>query len=211
MRSSDYVINSTAYGQRYVFITSQNATRFTYNCADDSSQNNDGTYRWYICGYAATVPENPLASQYKHLYFYIGQFSQTAIIQNAGINTSLFNAKADINLSNINPSSGAKSLIAELMMPDYSSSVTISSTLTAPTNGWVRYSPGSSLGNNNGWNNCGIYVDGVLINSQSYYYGKNGTNADAFIAPVPKNSFIEVVSEAFAGAVYFHPCKGEVL
>ena len=50
----------------------------------------------------------------------------------------------------------------------------------------------------------------LLNNAQSYYYGQNGTNADAFIAPVAKNSVIEVVSDAFAGTVYFHPCIGEL-
>lgn len=96
------------------------------------------------------------------------------------------------------------------VMPDYSSSITISTTYTTLINGWVRYSPGNNIGNNNGWNNCGIYVNGILINAQSYHYGQNGTNADAFIAPVAKNSVIEVVSDAFAGTVYFHPCIGEL-
>lgn len=39
--------------------------------------------------------------QYKYLYFYVGAFTQTAIENTAGLNTELFNGKADLNLSNI--------------------------------------------------------------------------------------------------------------
>ena len=101
MKTADYVINPTSYAQRYSWITSQSTTSFTYNAADDSSQNNDGTYRWYICGFAEKAPAE--STQYKYLYFYIGQFTQTAIQQTAGINAELLNAKMDINASNANP------------------------------------------------------------------------------------------------------------
>lgn len=119
--------------------------------------------------------------------------------------------KANRNLNNVSDADNAfKQNSISWAMPDYSSSITISTTYTTLINGWVRYSPGSNISNNNGWNNCGIYVNGVLINAQSYYYERNGTNADAFIAPVSKNSVIEVVSNVFAGTVYFHPCIGEL-
>lgn len=39
--------------------------------------------------------------QYKYLYFYVGEFTQTAIENTAGINTELFNEKADLNLANV--------------------------------------------------------------------------------------------------------------
>jgi hypothetical protein len=35
-----------------------------------------------------------------YLYFYVGDYSQTAIEQTAGLNSSLFNDKADVDLSN---------------------------------------------------------------------------------------------------------------
>lgn len=125
MKTADYVINLTSYAQRYSWVTSQSTTHFTYNAADDSSQNNDGTYRWYICGYAASTPENPLTCQYKYLYFYVGQFSQTAITQNAGINTTLFSSKVDLNLNNINPSANAIKSILNWAIPDYSSTTSL--------------------------------------------------------------------------------------
>ena len=101
MKTADYIINPTSYAQRYSWITSQSTTSFTYNAADDSSQNNDGTYRWYICGFAEKAPAE--STQYKYLYFYVGQFTQTAIQQTAGINAEVLNTKMDINASNANP------------------------------------------------------------------------------------------------------------
>ena len=38
--------------------------------------------------------------QYKYLYFYVGNFTQTALENTAGLNASLFNGKADLNLLN---------------------------------------------------------------------------------------------------------------
>lgn len=35
--------------------------------------------------------------QYKYLYFYVGQFTQTALENTAGLNTELFNGKADVS------------------------------------------------------------------------------------------------------------------
>lgn len=39
--------------------------------------------------------------QYKYLYFYVGNFTQTALENTAGLNAELFNGKADIDLSNV--------------------------------------------------------------------------------------------------------------
>lgn len=38
--------------------------------------------------------------QYKYLYFYVGEFTQTALENTAGLNAELFNGKADLNLLN---------------------------------------------------------------------------------------------------------------
>lgn len=38
---------------RYAFATTHSSTYFKCGTADDSSQNNDGDIRWYVCGYAA--------------------------------------------------------------------------------------------------------------------------------------------------------------
>jgi len=40
--------------------------------------------------------------QYKYLYFYVGEFTQTAIENTAGLNAELFNDKADLDFANTN-------------------------------------------------------------------------------------------------------------
>lgn len=52
---------------------------------------------WKACGYVSSAPSN---SGYKYLYFYVGQFSQSATEQTAGLNASLFNGKVDLDGSN---------------------------------------------------------------------------------------------------------------
>lgn len=44
----------------------------------------------------------------QYLYFYVGQFSQSATEQTAGLNSSLFNGKADTDLNNLSASGIAK-------------------------------------------------------------------------------------------------------
>lgn len=45
----------------------------------------------------------------KYLYFYVGQYSQSATEQTAGLNTSMFNNKMDLDLSNIDNTNDAAS------------------------------------------------------------------------------------------------------
>lgn len=52
---------------------------------------------WRICGYLSSVPNN---TPYQKLYFYVGQFSQSATEQTAGLNASLFNGKVDLDGNN---------------------------------------------------------------------------------------------------------------
>lgn len=54
---------------------------------------------WEAKGYIST-PLDPFAPQYKYLYFYVGNFSQSATEQTAGLNSELFNAKVDLDGSN---------------------------------------------------------------------------------------------------------------
>lgn len=60
----------------------------------------------------------------KYLYFYIGNFSQTAVEQTAGLNAELFNGKLDLDLGNI--SSSSRKTIVNWGTPDYSAGVNIS-------------------------------------------------------------------------------------
>jgi hypothetical protein len=62
--------------------------------------NFDASISSSIYGNSSTV--QPPATQ-MYLYFYVGDYSQTAIEQTAGLNGELFNGKADVDLSNAVP------------------------------------------------------------------------------------------------------------
>lgn len=79
----------------------------------------------------------------KYLYFYVGQFTQSATEQTAGLNSELFNGKADIDMSNVpsNIGSTAKSYFAGVGMPsDTYEDLTYGGTSdfhVAPANGYI--------------------------------------------------------------------------
>lgn len=55
LNSTDYNvhINCTSGTIRFAYATGRTATSFTFNAADDSSANNDGTFSWSVRGYKA--------------------------------------------------------------------------------------------------------------------------------------------------------------
>lgn len=92
-----------------------------------------------IYGNSTTV-QAPATQMY--LYFYVGEFTQTALENTAGLNASLFNGKADVDLSNAasNASSSAKETIVGWGLPDYSASVSknVGTSYTATEDGVVE-------------------------------------------------------------------------
>ena len=85
----------------------------------------------------------------KYLYFYVGQFSQSATEQTAGLNSELFNGKVDLNAANL--STQGKSLISRLGMPSATyDDLTLGAsgtTYTAPANGYYfLHKAGSGAG-----------------------------------------------------------------
>ena len=105
-------------------------TGFQYSSANQSNTDSD----WTAFGYTTPI----LNGEYRYLYFYVGQFSQSATEETAGLNAALFNAKADLDLSNgaANASTYAKQTIASWNNVDYSAGVSIPNkttyTCTAP-------------------------------------------------------------------------------
>ena len=87
--------------------------------------------------YQDNAPVQQRATQ-MYLYFYVGQFTQTATEQTAGLNSELFNGKGDLNAQNL--STQGKSLISGLGMPSgtYDDLTLLASgnTYTAPATGW---------------------------------------------------------------------------
>jgi len=145
------------------------------------------------------IDPNDSTSVYKgkqYLYFYVGQFSQSATEQTAGLNSELFNGKVDLNLNNMNPSATAKQAIVGLGMPDYSAGVDVSgytsssNQFTAPCNGWI--SMNKSI-------HARFYINGVEFTSPSNYdYG-----GDNCVIPMPKNTTYYGAANAT-----FYPCIG---
>ena len=132
-----------------------------------------------IYGNSTTV--QPPATQ-MYLYFYVGQYTQTATEQTAGLNSELFNGKLDLDASNL--STQGKSLVSGLGMP---SSRYIDLTLgasgtyyTAPANGYIQLSIEHPSGS---WMNCVNVSDGGNIWQPTT---SNGACSSAIIIPVRK-------------------------
>ena len=102
----------------------------------------------YSSVYQDGAPVQERATQ-MYLYFYIGENTQSALYNTAGLNSELFNNKADTDLTNVTDS--AKVMMSGMGMP---SSKYISLTFgasgtkyTAPANGWFIFSKrGSATG-----------------------------------------------------------------
>jgi len=93
--------------------------------------------------YQDNAPVQQRATQ-MYLYFYVGQFTQSATEQTAGLNSELFNGKVDLNAANL--STEGKSLISGLGMPSTRyEDLTLGasgSTYTATANGWAYLAMG---------------------------------------------------------------------
>lgn len=101
-----------------------------------------------IYGQSTTV--QPPATQ-MYLYFYVGDYEQSALEQTAGLNSELFNGKLDLNAANL--STAGKSLVSGLGMPSTRyENLTLGASGTAymaPANGY--YSIRKTAGVANGW------------------------------------------------------------
>lgn len=135
-----------------------------------------------IYGNSTTV--QPPATQ-MYLYFYVGQFSQSATEQTAGLNSELFNGKVDLNASNL--STQGKSLISGLGMPsDRYTNITLlasGNTYTAPANGWFSLDGTVSNSSNNFINLIYDGTDTLGVRNTSCV---NSTNAIGVITPARK-------------------------
>lgn len=118
-----------------------------------------------------------------YLYFYVGNYEQTAVEQTAGLNTELFNGKADVDLSNANPSQAFKNTVMGWFAPDYDSALILSavpsasSPFVAPADGYylacIEYKNGSSY----------IYVNN--IESAFYFQSNSNSYRDFYTHTIP--------------------------
>lgn len=140
-----------------------------------------------------------------YLYFYVGEFSQSATEQTAGLNSELFNNKVDLNLNNMNPSQTVKETIVGWGIPDYSAGIDITSTLfnnknyTAPTKG-VLFNAMIPT------NQTEIKINGNTIGTRQYSTYGNYIPTPYYL----NNGDIFSVSgwTGSQGGAYFFPLKG---
>lgn len=143
--------------------------------------------------YADDAPVQQRATQ-MYLYFYVGQFTQSATEQTAGLNSSLFNGKVDLNLSNINPSNTAKSYFANIGMPSNTTYDTLTlgssgDTYQAPADGYFLLYAEYGSGNNASYD---MYVNGTALGNRHYFAANTVYSAGRCLTPVAKGQSITV-------------------
>lgn len=142
----------------------------------------------------------------QHLYFYVGSFTQTALENTAGLNAGLFNGKADIDLSNINPSSSAKQTIAGWTFPDYTAAVSRSANVdySETSNGYLVVKVIAISGD-------GQFKIKIGDTTYSFYQGYSGTDyahpSVGFI-PLGKGTSYKITTLSNTLSAVFIPCIG---
>lgn len=181
--------------QRYNIFQSESSssTRFIANYSFSATNCSDT--------YQDNAPVQQRATQ-MYLYFYVGEFSQDAIVNTAGITTEVLNNKADVTS------------ILPMVVPDYANAVTIQATTTeqsytCPSYGFVVV---DLTGFNYGY--CYLKINGVTIfnkttNGNSSLIGATGQYmVSAGDVCLFKDGYAN--AEGFAGTCKFMfiPCKG---
>lgn len=149
--------------------------------------------------YQDNAPVQQRATQ-MYLYFYVGDYTQDAIEQTAGLSAELFNGKVDLNASNLNTQ--GKSYVSGLGMP---SSRCINLTVgadftkyTAPASGWYS---ANGMSNRNAYGMIGFETKD--INSYSWSYNSDGVAA---FLPVKKGDVVTLriinTTESYLRFVY---------
>lgn len=158
-----------------------------------------GTSRFksYKYSFGSSEVVQPAATQ-MYLYFYVGNFTQTAIQNTAGLNASLFNGKADIDLSNVTQT--GKNTAISWLMPDYANGISIATTevsYTAPSAGWfsAQIGPASS--------GATISVNGVRVIKDGL---PNVSGGCGHLLPVSQSDVITWTPGIYEAK--FFPCKG---
>lgn len=175
-------------------IRNKTVTSF-YTTLTRTSGNVQGTC-WTVEGYCSQVPEN---SQYKYLYFYVGEFSQSATEQTAGITAAQLNAKVDLDFDNMTPSATAKETIVGWGIPDYTAGVAISSGYVAVSNGMAMIVRGGGSGG------VSLFVDGVRVDGN---YSNTTNEGGCLFAFVKKGSTVTWNTGNISDTPTFFPCVG---
>lgn len=103
------------------------------------------------------------------------------------------NGKADVDLSNMNPTQTVKDTIITWGLPDYSNAITISSPYTAPSSGVITWQ-------NSATTNC-------TVNGTTVYIGGNDNSNEGFVF-LPVSEDDKVAFTVDSGVPRFIPFKG---
>ena len=192
----------------------------------DVSNANSKGYSWIAEGELSSY-SNPYVSQRqaknRYLYFYVGQFSQSATEQTAGLNSELFNGKVDLNLNNMDPSQTSKETIVGWSMPSElyenialgPNGVLQIQHYTAPADGYA-FVNSPYYGQSNAFvrmtvRPSGNQSDSNYYASEHFFYNSSG-NASLFL-PVKKGADVELYYTMTWGTVSFFKfiyAQGEV-
>lgn len=99
MQNTDYIVmqdpvSSVDNDCGEIICESRATTAFRVRISDFASTSGSKGVMWQVSGQSAMDMTKYQANE-KYLYFYVGKFLQTAVINTAGLNTELFNDKVD--------------------------------------------------------------------------------------------------------------------
>lgn len=153
-----------------------------------SASNSSGVYQD-----GATIQQSATE---QYLYFYVGNFTQTAIENTAGLNASLFNGKADVDLTNAasNASATAKEAIVGWGMPSDTNYDTLTlgasgTQYTAPADGYFLLYAQYNSGSNTFFD---MYVVGSSLGYRHWFGTADVQGAGRGFVPVKKGQKIQI-------------------
>jgi len=107
MESNDYYASPVVGNTDHTDAPSIFEKRPTYFRCVPYNANYEG--RWYVCGQSAVKPRTKAGEDY--LYFYVGEFTNDAILNTAGITAEQMDNKLDRDGQNVDIASGADMVI----------------------------------------------------------------------------------------------------
>ena len=186
---TDGAINKALVGFNNAPYTSLNASTNGFGQPVGSSYTADGVSSGKTYGITTDPAKSGIISSMtdstsiykgkKYLYFYVGQYTQSATEQTAGLNSEMFIGKADVDLSNAasNASVTAKQTIVGWGKPDFSAEVSISSPYTPTQNGFI------SICVKGAYSTINFNVDGVNVITE--YTDVAGANQENILRLIP--------------------------
>lgn len=188
-KSDSYLYMSSATG---VFKpTNSHSTTSGYRITGESASTAKQSDLYFDASYSSSIYKNGAHVQERatqmYLYFYVGQFSQSATEQTAGLNSSLFNNKVDLDGGWGFPSETYQDLTL----------LASGGTYTAPANGWFYFSKKATAANQWGFienTTANMSVGGNVIASGQY---------PRFIIPCKKGDTITVEYNLAGDTMWF--------